>query len=485
MKSQWNFLKSINGKTLFFVSLALVFAVTVTVGFTTIQLSKYAETVAEQSAQRGMEGLAAKLESLKEEALQIARLLSDNPDVARAVENRDMARLSRTMDKYAKEKSVDFITVTDGNGIVLWRTHESQSKGDNISSQYHVRMALNQQPVSVIEPGADIKLAVRAGVPVIDASGKTVGVISTGYSLENPDLLDQIKRIFHTDVTLFAGNVRLNTTIFKDGSRVIGTELDPAIAAKVLHSKETYIGIAKILDIPYVTSYMPLMGADNTPVGVIFAGETLVEAYQLRNKIIMIVLLITTLLVGGIIIFISYYLRKIIIKPIETMVESAQRMAKGDIDIHVAATSDDEIGILMGAFGTMADNIREMAEAVEQIAAGNLSVEATVKSDQDILGLSINKMKETLTRLTFEFNQLTDSMLRGRLDARGNSRQFGGVYQELMVGLNEALGSIVNNFEIIETPIMFVDTDFNIQYINAVAARMLGRITHNAIRQGG
>lgn len=475
MKSQWNLLKSINGKTLLIVVLALVFTVAVTVGFTTIQLSQYAETVAKQSAQRGMEGLANKLESLKEEALQIAKLLSDNPDIVRAVENRDSARLSRLLDNYANGKSVDLLTVADENGVVLLRTHEPQTKGDNISSQYHIRMALNRQPVSVVEPGADIELSVRAGVPVINNLGKTVGILSAGYSLEKPDLLDQIKQAFHTDVTLFAGNIRFNTTIIKDGNRVVGTELDPTIASKVLNSKESYVGTAEILNIPYVTSYKPLIGADNTPVGVIFAGQPLVEAYQLRNKIIMVVLLLTVVLVGGVIFIISYFLRKIIIRPVEAMVDCSRRLAEGDTDIHISATSNDEVGILMAAFATMAANIREMAGAVEQIAAGDLTVEASVKSDRDILGLSINKMKETLIGLTSEFNHLTDSMIRGRLDSRGDSHQFGGVYQELMVGLNEALGSIVNNLEIIGTPIMFVDTEFNIQYINTFAARMLGR----------
>ena len=81
-----------------------------------------------------------------------------------------------------------------------------------------------------------------AGVPVYNSQKTLVGVVSTGFRLDKEELMDAIKNTYSTDVTLFAGDVRLNTTIILDGKRVIGTKLDPAIAEKVINRKEQYIG---------------------------------------------------------------------------------------------------------------------------------------------------------------------------------------------------------------------------------------------------
>ncbi len=221
-------------------------------------------------------------------------------------------------------------------------------------------------------------------------------------------------------------------------------------------------------------SLQPLLGAKGDPIGVVSAGKSVNEAYRLKNQMILIVMIITVVLLAAAILIISFYLKKSIISPINVLVGCANRLALGETNIEIASKSNDEIGTLLNSFQTMANNINEMALVAERIADGDLTAKVNIKSPQDTLGMSMTKVKGTLEEMTTEFSGLTDAIIKGKLDTRGDGDQFKGVYQNLVVGLNEALNSIVKNLEAITTPLMFVDTDYNIQYINQFAASMLG-----------
>lgn len=245
---------SINTKTILFISMALILTVLITVGFTMQKMTQYAETVAQEDAIRGMNGFNAKLEDLKAEALVVAGLLAENNDLARAVETKDISRLRKVLHSIFQDIKLEFLTVTDSNGIVLFRTPESDNSSANVMNHYNIQMALKNQPVAVIEKNTAGELSVIAGVPVKTEQGTVVGVISTGFQLDNPVLLDDIKKVFQTDLSLFQGDVRYNTTVIQDGKRVIGNQLDPQIASKVLNYKERFTGNSKVLGVPFITS---------------------------------------------------------------------------------------------------------------------------------------------------------------------------------------------------------------------------------------
>ncbi|RKP47395.1 methyl-accepting chemotaxis protein [Cohnella endophytica] len=83
-----------------------------------------------------------------------------------------------------------------------------------------------------------------------------------------------------------------------------------------------------------------------------------------------IVVVLAMLAAVGLGIFIS----RSINRPIKRLVESANRIADGDLDLTVEATSKDEIGVLSAAFGKMTDNMNEVLSSIqtasEQVSAG-------------------------------------------------------------------------------------------------------------------
>jgi len=85
-------------------------------------------------------------------------------------------------------------------------------------------------------------------------------------------------------------------------------------------------------------------------------------------------------------IVLGLYISRVISKPINKMVQVADKLAMGDVNVNVEADSKDEIGSLATSFGKMIENIRKQALAAERIADGDLTVDVDIRSENDLLG---------------------------------------------------------------------------------------------------
>lgn len=86
------------------------------------------------------------------------------------------------------------------------------------------------------------------------------------------------------------------------------------------------------------------------------------------------------------------YIAGTISKPVAKVVDAADKLALGDVNVNVEYQSKDEIGKLAEAFRKMISNIRGQAQAAERIAAGDLTVEVAVKSENDLLGKKLSEL---------------------------------------------------------------------------------------------
>jgi methyl-accepting chemotaxis protein len=370
----------------------IVLLIVVAVVCVTIPASYYfsasMERVYEQNAVKGMEGLNSLIENYKKEAANYGAGFVKNTEVVRAVEAKDAAAVVRVLTPLIKEAKLDFATVTDEKGVVIARTHETK-KGDSVTSQANVRMALQGSVFATVEPGTVVKLAARAGVPVKNAEGRIVGVVSVGYVASRDELADRTKSMFGTEATLFAGDERVSTTIVQDGKRVVGTKLNEQIAAAVLGQGQKYLGKAEILGEDYATSYMPLMGPDNKPVGVIFAGESL-AAFKAERARIFTIIGVIALCIIALGIFCAMVLAKSISGAINNVVAGAAEVAAGDLTRRVAVKSRDELGILATNFNEMVEHldvmVRRVDELAETLAASSQQLTASAEQSAQAAG---------------------------------------------------------------------------------------------------
>jgi len=353
------------------------FVTAATVGPALYLIDAYVGSTAQDSAVQGMNGLQYLLETKKQNALNCAENIAANPDVVRAISEKDSASVLSIVAPLIQRTDIDFVTITDSTGTVLARTHDPKNLGDTVKGQANVASALKGTSLAAIEGGTAVKLSARAGAPVKDASGKLVGVISAGYDVSNGKIVDFAKEMFHTDMTIFLGDVRLITTISKDGERIVGTKLNETIADMVLNQGKTYYSEADILGIPYYTSYMPLLGAQQEPIGVLFSGQKLDESMDKRNHIVYLVGLIW-LVINILSFFLMKFLSKKLLAPIKTIMSVIQKVAEGDLTKEAEVHSNDEFETLATHFNKMLRSLKDLLVQVHE------AEEKMLSSAQDI-----------------------------------------------------------------------------------------------------
>lgn len=121
--------------------------------------------------------------------------------------------------------------------------------------------------------------------------------------------------------------------------------------------------------------------------------------------------MVIVIIVGVIIaVALGIFISRIISKPVNKMVQAADKLAVGDVNVNVEADSKDEIGRLAESFSRMIANIRGQAVAAEKIAAGDLTVEVAIKSESDLLGKKLSEMvqnnNEVLTNIASAAEQV-------------------------------------------------------------------------------
>ena len=139
----------------------------------------------------------------------------------------------------------------------------------------------------------------------------------------------------------------------------------------------------------------------------------------------------------------GWFIARKISNPIKKLVEAADKLAVGDVNVSVEATTKDEIGLLCQSFALMVNNIRNSAQAAERIVAGDLTVVVNVQSDKDILGQSLKNCIEVIGNLLKETGELVQATKNGQLDRRGNAAAFTGGWSQLVGGINELINAFV------------------------------------------
>jgi methyl-accepting chemotaxis protein len=158
------------------------------------------------------------------------------------------------------------------------------------------------------------------------------------------------------------------------------------------------------------------------------------------SKLLAIILTII-LILGGI--SISVYAANRITNPIKKLIANAEEISKGNMEIDISITSNDEIGDLEKSFEHMVQNIKEQAGVVDSITIGKMDVIIKPKSEKDILSHNLIRVVDTLKNLINDMKLLTNSAFNGELDKRADESKYGGGYSEIVNGMNRTLDAII------------------------------------------
>ena len=161
------------------------------------------------------------------------------------------------------------------------------------------------------------------------------------------------------------------------------------------------------------------------------ADQNTVDANAAITMMIIFVIVGVLLSIG-----LGLFISKIISKPLALLTNVAEKMSAGEVDVNVKQETNDETGVLMGAFAKLIENTKAQVAVAEKISDGDLDVEVNVKSDKDVLNKSFVKVVKTLKDLVNEATMLSKAGVEGKLSTRGNAANFKGGYKEIVQGVN-------------------------------------------------
>jgi methyl-accepting chemotaxis protein len=110
----------------------------------------------------------------------------------------------------------------------------------------------------------------------------------------------------------------------------------------------------------------------------------------------------------GLALLIGYFLSRGIAGAAGQVAASAKALVLGDLDQRITVRSTDELGQMAEAFRAMIGHQQEMAAVADAIAHGDLTRDVQPKSDRDVLGCAIHRMRANLRTLIYELKQAVE-----------------------------------------------------------------------------
>lgn len=415
-----HFYQKIGFKLSLFTTLGIFLVGISTVSYMAYNSRALLDQANEERSQAALTMMESIVDDYKTDSKNAATHLADYDSVILAVESGkpDAVRAAATAAVDSLGLDVDFITITDSTGTVLARTH-SDKAGDSVEKQENVSMALSGETTTHVETGTEIRLSVRTGAPVKDPSGRVIGVVSTGYSMVSDDFVDKMKHMTGNEFTIFIGDERANTTLTKNGKRIIGTKMNSSIAKTVLQEHSAYIGKTVLVGQPCAVVYDPIVDKSGNAIGAYFSGISIAKAdaalnNSTRSAIILVFILMIAATTGVIMVAVRF-----IVKPVGAMAGVAAELAKGNLEVELRYQSKDELGVLSNALretiSSLQRYIHDISDKLHQMADRDMRVTVNLDYVGDFIAIqdAIEHIAASLNETMLDMNAVADQVDSG------------------------------------------------------------------------
>jgi two-component system NtrC family sensor kinase len=251
----------------------------------------------------------------------------------KGLKERNISPIQNELAGLMAEEGLDFLTLVDRNGTVVFRFHNPSTSGDSLLDDPFIKSALEKKgisgtqvlsgdellkeattlaqkaiiqsiPVPKERPSRKIEetsgMVLKAAHPVIDFNGKVLGVLTGGVLLNrNYEIVDRIKNIVFKDAkykgkdigtaTIFLGDLRISTNVMdKEGSRAIGTRAMKEVQEQVLGKGTPWIHRAFVVDDWYITAYEPIRDVQDKTVGILYVGLMESKYAVIKERLILL-----------------------------------------------------------------------------------------------------------------------------------------------------------------------------------------------------
>ncbi|MCL2227676.1 MAG: methyl-accepting chemotaxis protein [Oscillospiraceae bacterium] len=414
--------------------------------YVTLTTADLVENFDEDRMAAATQSVQAYLRAHEQKTLIAATAMGGSSELVRLINEGDREAVWRFLFDIKSVMGVDEIIVANAEGITIARSHLRDSFGDDVSGVPSVAAGLRGEVLQLYTPTPTAYMVMTTASPIMDGD-QLVGSVVVNFVVGSSEFLDGVRDSFGVDATVFAGDTSVASTLIHPdtGNRAVGTPVAQHVADAVLGRREHLAVELNIFGrLPYLAYYFPLIGADGrTPVGMFFVGISqgyadAITSAQQRNMIIIgaVGLVVVVLIV--------LYIANMISKPlgiyegwmITTAVEgNTMRSAAERAELDKYASRSDEIGMLFGSYSKLIDVFEKLEKEIEEIAGGNLDLEVDLRSDQDTISKTLQKMVDNLNQMFKEINLTSTQVATG-------SKQIADGSQALAQGSTEQAASV-------------------------------------------
>ncbi len=136
----------------------------------------------------------------------------------------------------------------------------------------------------------------------------------------------------------------------------------------------------------------------------------------------------------------------------------------------LAAGAATALGLILAVAISMAISrpLRKASDFALGIAKGELDNDLDIRQMDEVGGVcwALRRATESLRSVLGEFDTVTEGIVRGHLDRRGDAERFDGAFASLISDANRMIDELVQYVEAVPMPIMTIDTEFNLLFMN-------------------
>ncbi len=186
-------------------------------------------------------------------------------------------------------------------------------------------------------------------------------------------MIDGLKKETGIDYTIFYGDTRYLTTIYKSGTteKLIGTKASDAVIAATLKGGQEYHSTTlNIEGMPYFGYYCPLLNSDGSVAGMVFTGR---ETSDVTKSITRSILIMASIAVISVIIVAVFgiWIALNSSKQMNMIAEYINTLAEGKLGNemdHTLIARNDELGIIAESASSLDGKLTEIVGSIRNAA---------------------------------------------------------------------------------------------------------------------
>jgi two-component system NtrC family sensor kinase len=321
-----------------------------------------------------IDGLKDELEDIRErESLDVLTLTDKNGIVILRSRNPSVSGDSRAEDDLVKRVLSERDSVAS---TVIVSKEELQKEGRDLADQAHINFIPTPMAKSRPETKETSGMMIKAAAPVLH-NGTLIGVLYGGVLLNrNYEIVDKVKEIVYKgdkykgkDIgtsTIFQWDLRVSTNVEReDGTRAIGTRVSKAVYEQVLEKGLSWTDRAFVVNNWYITAYEPIRDINDRIIGILYVGILEEKFTDMRKRTVALFLGVTlsALVVAFVV---SNFLAGGVTGPVKHLVSASNQWSDGNLDYRVKIKSNDELGDLGETFNLMASSLRERDDKIKE-----------------------------------------------------------------------------------------------------------------------